>query len=56
MQEEFDLPALAVEDAHHGHQRPKLEEYGDTLFAVMHLLEPEDDGYRVGEVNVFVVV
>ncbi len=54
MQEEFDLPALAVEDAHHGHQRPKLEEYGDTLFAVMHLLEPEDDGYRVGEVNVFV--
>ena len=29
MQQEFDLHALAVEDAHHGHQRPKIEEYGD---------------------------
>ena len=26
MQEEFDLHELAVEDAHHGHQRPKIEE------------------------------
>ena len=25
MQEEFDLHALAVEDARHGHQRPKIE-------------------------------
>jgi len=24
------------EDARHGHQRPKIEEYGDTLFCVMH--------------------
>ncbi len=54
MQEEFDLPALAVEDAQHGHQRPKLEEYGDALFAVMHLLEPCEGGYDLGEVNVFV--
>ncbi|WP_303785842.1 magnesium and cobalt transport protein CorA [Azovibrio restrictus] len=54
MQEEFHLPSLAVEDAHHGHQRPKLEEYGETLFAVMHLLEPSPEGYELGEVNVFV--
>lgn len=54
MQEEFDLPALAVEDAHHGHQRPKIEEYGDTLFAVLHLLEPVEDGYELGELNIFV--
>ena len=26
MQEEFDLHDLAVEDARHGHQRPKIEE------------------------------
>ena len=53
MQAEFDLHPLAVEDAQHGHQRPKIEEYGDSLFAVMHLLEPENGDLRVGEVNVF---
>ncbi|CUW27746.1 MULTISPECIES: magnesium/cobalt transporter CorA [Streptomyces] len=30
----FDLHPLAVEDAVEAHQRPKLEHYGDTLFAV----------------------
>ena len=54
MQEEFHLHELAVEDAHHGHQRPKIEEYGDTLFAVMHLLDLQDDELTVGEVDVFV--
>lgn len=54
MQEEFKLHPLAVEDAHHGHQRPKIEEYGDSLFAAMHLLEPENGDLHVGEVNVFV--
>ena len=34
MRLEFDLHPLAIEDANHGHQRPKLEEYGDSLFAV----------------------
>ena len=55
MQHEFGLHDLAVEDARHGHQRPKIEEYGDTLFAVLHLLEfsPTDE-IRLGEVNVFV--
>ncbi len=54
MQEEFGLHDLAVEDAHHGHQRPKIEEYGDTLFAVLHLIEytPTDE-LRRGEVHVF---
>jgi len=57
MQEEFNLHPLAVEDAHHGHQRPKVEEYGDSLFVVMHLVEPAPEGERrvnVGEVDVFV--
>ena len=34
MQKEFSLHELAVEDARHGQQRPKIEEYGDSLFAV----------------------
>ncbi|MDR3055270.1 MAG: magnesium/cobalt transporter CorA [Zoogloeaceae bacterium] len=57
MQEEFDLPPLAIEDAYHGHQRPKLEEYdGEHFFAVMHLLtlNEEEDDYLRGEVNLFV--
>jgi len=41
MQEEFGLHDLAIEDARHGHQRPKVEEYGDTLFVVMHIVEAE---------------
>ncbi len=53
MQEEFSLHPLAVEDAHHGHQRPKIEEYGDSLFVVMHLPEIVDEEFRIGEVNVF---
>ena len=54
MQRQFGLHELAVEDAHHGHQRPKIEEYGDSLFAALHMIEPADDELRVGELNVFV--
>ncbi|QEI08206.1 magnesium/cobalt transporter CorA [Pigmentiphaga aceris] len=57
MKEEFDLHELAVEDAHHGHQRPKIERYGDSLFVVMQLVEVMKDGsgdLNVGEVDVFV--
>jgi magnesium transporter len=53
MREEFDLHELAVEDAQNGHQRPKIEDYGDSLFVVLHLLEPEEDWLRVGEVDIF---
>jgi magnesium transporter len=54
MQEEFDLHPLAVEDASRGHQRPKIEEYGDIVFVVMHLLEMQQNQVNVGEVAVFV--
>lgn len=54
MQEEFGLHELAVDDARHGHQRPKIEEYGDSVFAVMHLVEILAGELRVGEVDVFV--
>jgi magnesium transporter len=54
MQHEFDLHELAVEDARHGHQRPKIDEYGSTLFVVMQLLEVEQGELHVGEVAAFV--
>lgn len=50
----FDLHELAVEDADHGHQRPKIEEYDDELFAVMHLVEERDGKLVVGELHTFV--
>jgi magnesium transporter len=53
MQEEFDLHPLAVEDARHGHQRPKIEEYGGSLFAVMNTIEVEGEDLRAGEIHVF---
>ncbi len=55
VQEEFGLHELAVEDARHGHQRPKIEEYGDMVFTVMHLVEyGPTDHFNVGELAIFV--
>ena len=54
MQEEFGLHPLAVEDAQHGHQRPKIDEFGDSVFAVMQLIELQGEELNVGEVDVFV--
>src|SRR5450432_1781970 len=55
MQQEFGLHELAVEDARHGHQRPKIEEYDATIFAVLQTVEmgPTDD-LVIGEVDIFV--
>ena len=53
MQQEFGLHDLAVEDARHGHQRPKVEEYGDTLFVVMKLPETREGELDNGEVAIF---
>lgn len=54
MQEEFGLHELAVEDARRGHQRPKIEEYGDSLFVVVKTIECRDGEVAVGEVDIFV--
>jgi len=55
MQEEFGLHELAIEDARHGHQRPKIEEYEHTLFAVLQTAERGADGeLHIGEVDIFV--
>jgi magnesium transporter len=54
VQRQFGLHELAVEDALHGHQRPKIEEYGDSLFFVAHMVDLVDGEIRIGEVDVFV--
>jgi magnesium transporter len=54
MRKEFALHELALEDARHGHQRPKIEEYGDSLFVVLKTIELKDDDLVVGEVDIFV--
>ena len=54
MQEEFGLHDLAIEDAQRGNQRPKVEEYGASLFAAMQTIELKDGKMAIGEVDVFV--
>jgi magnesium transporter len=54
MQEEFGLHELAVEDAQRGHQRPKIEEYGDSVFAVLHVPQLRAADVHVGELDLFV--
>jgi magnesium transporter len=53
--ERFDLPELAVEDAMQAHQRPKLEDYDEGYFLVLHTARYLDDVEQVefGEVHVF---
>ncbi|HXF65764.1 MAG TPA: magnesium/cobalt transporter CorA [Burkholderiales bacterium] len=55
MQRQFGLHELAVEDAQHGHQRPKLEEYGDSIFVVVRTVEvvEGEDELHEGEVCIF---
>jgi magnesium transporter len=52
---EFDLPALAVEDALSGHQRAKIEKYSGTTFVVLRPARYIDETEKVefGEVHVF---
>jgi magnesium transporter len=51
----FELHPLAVEDALHAHQRPKLERYDDNLFLVLKTLWYVDelDAVETGEINIF---
>jgi magnesium transporter len=53
LQQVFGLHPLAVEDAQAGHERPKIEEYGDSLFAVLHMVEPNQTEFHVGELAIF---
>jgi magnesium transporter len=55
MKEQFGLHELAVEDVRTQHQSPKIEEYGESLFAVLHTIEKDQNNeLLLGEVDVFV--
>jgi magnesium transporter len=54
IQQEFGLHELAIEDACSAHQRPKLEEYGDSLFIVLHTARLAKDKLELGETHFFV--
>jgi magnesium transporter len=53
---EFGLHELAVEDAVRAHQRPQVEEYGETLHVVVKTARYVDpkEVIEVGEISVFV--
>ena len=53
LQEEFGLHDLAVEDAQHAHQRPKIEAYGNSLFVAVHTAQVIEDRIRFGETHAF---
>jgi magnesium transporter len=53
LQEEFGLHDLAVEDAQHAHQRPKIEAYGNSLFVAVHTAQVVDSKIRFGETQAF---
>jgi magnesium transporter len=58
MAAEFRLHPLAVEDGRKGHQRPKIDEYDESLLAVLQTVEappdPGQSGLLVGELDIFV--
>lgn len=53
LQHEFGLHELAVEDAHHAHQRPKIEVYGESLFIVLHTAQAVNGEIAFGETHIF---
>lgn len=53
MQAEFNLHPLAIEDAAHAHQRPKLETYGDAIFIVARTAHMLDGEVVFGETHLF---
>jgi magnesium transporter len=54
--QEFELHPLAVEDATEGHQRAKMERYGESLFVVLKAVSYQDEPETLGfsEVHLFV--
>jgi magnesium transporter len=54
VQEEFSLHDLAIEDALHAHQRPKLEAYADSLFIVVETAQLVNHEVQFGETHIFV--
>jgi magnesium transporter len=52
IEEELDLHHLAIEDAVHEHQRPKLDRYDSHLFLAAYAVSPSADGSRLDKVEV----
>ena len=54
VQRQFDLHDLAIEDAEHPHQRPKLEQYGNAMFIVARTAQLIQGRVTFGETHLFV--
>jgi magnesium transporter len=56
VQQQFNLHDLAIEDAYNAHQRPKIEQYHDSLFVVLRTaqLAKESGRLELGETHIFV--
>jgi magnesium transporter len=54
LQLQFGLHELAVEDALHAHQLPKVEVYGESLFVVLRTAELQEGRIAFGETHIFV--
>jgi magnesium transporter len=54
VQRQFHLHDLAIEDAEHPHQRPKIEQYGDALFIVARTAQLVQGRVNFGETHMFV--
>ncbi|HEY6781096.1 MAG TPA: magnesium and cobalt transport protein CorA, partial [Thermoleophilaceae bacterium] len=56
IKQQFSLHELAVEDAIHAHQRPKLELYGELVFVVLKTAGyvDSDEVVQLGEILIFV--
>lgn len=54
VQQAFGLHELAIEDALCAHQRPKIEQYGDSLFVVLRTAHLDaDQNIEFGETHIF---
>lgn len=54
IQQAFGLHELAIEDAHHAHQRPKIEAYSNSLFIVLKSAQLQGSHVVYGETHLFV--
>jgi magnesium transporter len=54
VQRQFGLHELAIEDALHAHQRPKIEQYGESLFVVARTAQMLEGRIAFGETHLFV--
>lgn len=54
LQKQFGLHPLAIEDAGRAHQRPKIEQYGESLFIVARTAQIVDNRIAYGETHLFV--